>query len=223
MKGTFVANSRRLSGFARPTMAVCTFDGNTDMYGLGIRIGFYLQWYGGILASWLAPSEVPSIRFANGLFVAATFLALLILTAHDVTNLQVVEVYVILLLTFGSYLYMVPLFVWRFLTACNPYWDPSRFPIVRSSRVESTLNLFLLIAVTSFQFWFWFARVPQLAGQNCEEYGFFFAKVPLNVPWFQVLNIIRYFLLSLLCIVMLSITASVSLKLVEWKPPPHIT
>jgi hypothetical protein len=51
------------------------------MYGLGIRIGFYLQWYSAIVASWIAPSEINSLRFTNSLFIAATFLALVIQTA----------------------------------------------------------------------------------------------------------------------------------------------
>ena len=82
-------------------MVVGSFDGNTDMYGLGIRIGFYLQWYAGGFASWLALSEVVELRLTNSVFIAATFLALLIQVILDVSNLQVVEVYIILLLTFG--------------------------------------------------------------------------------------------------------------------------
>jgi hypothetical protein len=41
------------------------------LYGLGIRVGFYLQWYSTILASWIAPSEVPSMRLSNFFFFAA--------------------------------------------------------------------------------------------------------------------------------------------------------
>ena len=70
------------------------------MYGLGIRIGFCLQWYAGDLASWLAPSEVYGTRLTKSIFIAATFLIQVIL---NVLNLQVVELYVILLLTFGQY------------------------------------------------------------------------------------------------------------------------
>jgi hypothetical protein len=203
-------------------MAACPFDGNSDMYGLGIRLGFYLQWNGGNLASWLAPSEVPNIRFGNNIFVAATFLALIILTARDADSLQVVETYIILLLTFGSYLSLVPLYAWRLLTACNPYWDPSRWPIVRSSRVESTLSILLLLGVSAFQLWFWFARVPDLDGQSCREYGFFFGRVRLNANWFQILNIILYFFLLLICIVLLCITVALKYDLVEKQKSPKI-
>ncbi|KAL9073481.1 MAG: hypothetical protein Q9161_002902 [Pseudevernia consocians] len=73
-------------------MAVCAIDGNTDMYGIGIRIGFYLQWYGAIFASWLAPSEVETLRFTITIYIAATFVALIAQVARDVDNLDVVEV-----------------------------------------------------------------------------------------------------------------------------------
>jgi hypothetical protein len=48
------------------------------MYGLGIRIGFYMQCYGTILASWLAPPEVPNLRLTNRFFITATSIALAI-------------------------------------------------------------------------------------------------------------------------------------------------
>ena len=56
----------------------CEIQGNSDIYGLGIRLGFYLQWYGVALAAWIAASKIPSMRVANVFFSAATFLATLI-------------------------------------------------------------------------------------------------------------------------------------------------
>ncbi|KAF2639521.1 hypothetical protein P280DRAFT_402131 [Massarina eburnea CBS 473.64] len=92
-------------------MAVCKFEANSDMYGLGIRLAYYLQWYGMILASWIAPSEVKSLAFSNDIFVAATFLALIIETAGHVDRIQPVEIYIVLLLTFGAYIALVPIYL----------------------------------------------------------------------------------------------------------------
>lgn len=203
-------------------MAVCSFTGNTDMYGLGIRIGFYLQWYAVDLASWFAQSEVSGIRLTNSVFIAATFLALVVQVILDVSNLKVVEVYVILLLTFGYFLFFVPLYIWRLLTGYNPAFDPFRFPHVWPGRVYGILNFLLLVAVASFQLWFWFARVPQLDGQVCQEYGFFFAKIRLNKKGFEVLNIIFYFLLLLSCAIVLSMTALLEMGLVVEKSAPRL-
>jgi predicted branched-subunit amino acid permease len=103
-------------------MAVCKIEGKSDMYGLGIRLGFYFLWYGAILARWLAPTEIKSLAYTNDVFVAATFLALIIATATDVYSLEPVETYIVLLLMFGTYLVMVPMYIWRLLSACDPYW-----------------------------------------------------------------------------------------------------
>ncbi|KAK5162395.1 hypothetical protein LTR04_003887, partial [Oleoguttula sp. CCFEE 6159] len=167
------------------------------MHGLGIRIGFYLQWYSGILASILAPSELPGLRFAKALFIAATFLALLILTIQNPLGLQVAEVYIILLLTFGSYLFFVPLYLWRIFICGRTHLDPTRFPVVFTGAFYSVLNFMLLVAVTAFQLWFWIARVPQLADQGCRSYGFIFTKVPLDAKAVIVVNLVLYSLLLL--------------------------
>ena len=203
-------------------MAVCAIDGNTDMYGIGIRIGFYLQWYGGIFASWLAPSEVPGLRLTISIFIAATFLALLIQIIRDVSSLEVVEVYIILLLTFGYYLFLVPLYIWRVLTRCNPSLDPSRYPRVGAGAVYSVLSFLLLVAVSSFQLWFWFARVPTLNNRSCEEYGFFFAKVRMNEKVFMTVNIVLFFLLFVFCGVILLISLGKRMKLVEEPEDPEL-
>ena len=203
-------------------MAVCSFSGNTDMYGLGIRIGFYLQWFAVDLASWLAPSEVNGIRLTNSIFIAATFLALIIQVSIKVSNLQVVEVYIILLLTFGYYLFFVPLYTWRLLIGYDPALDPFRFPHVWPGQVYSALNFLLIVAVASFQLWFWFARVPQLNGQNCPEYGFFFAKIRMNKKGFEVLNIIFYFLLLSSCAIVLAMTVLLRAGLTVEKRTPRL-
>jgi hypothetical protein len=111
-------------------MASCVTDGNSDMYGLGIRIGFYLQWYSSILASWFAHSEVEGLRLTNNLFVASTFLALIISTSNGASNLQAVDIYITLLLTFGYYVFLIPVYAWRIVTAGNARLDPTRWPTV---------------------------------------------------------------------------------------------
>jgi len=122
-------------------MSACTITGNSDMYGLGIRIGFYMQWYGTILASWIAPSEVPGLRFSNSLFIFATFLALLIQTIKK--TLRPIDTYITLLLTFGGCLYFVPVYIWRCLVCCRSQLDPTRHPRVHAGPVFSALNFYL--------------------------------------------------------------------------------
>lgn len=197
-------------------MAVCKFEGNSDMYGLGIRLGFYFQWYGAILARWIAPIEVRPLAFSMNLFVAATFLALIIETANDLDSLQPVETYIVLLLMFGAYLALVPIYIWRLLTGCDPYWDPTRFPRVNTGALTANLSFLLLFAVLIFQYWFWFDRVPDLDQYNCQQYGFLFAQARLNSKLSVVLNALMYFWLGLVCVYLLTLKVRNMLGL----PPP---
>lgn len=129
-------------------MTTCTIVGNSNMYGLGMRLSYYIQWYTTILSIWLAPTETDSLYLSTAFFVSATFLALLIQTfmstpapipslttnpctlQTEETNLKPVEIYIILLLTFGAYLALVPLYIIRLLTCCDGKWDVSMLSIL---------------------------------------------------------------------------------------------
>jgi hypothetical protein len=188
------------------------------MYGLGIRLGFYLQWFGAVAAGIVVPplhrdnrvddpikQEIISLRFTNNVFAFATFLALVILVANNEYSLQPVEIYIILLLTFGYTLIFVPIYLWRLLIRFDPALDPTRWPIVRPSPVESLLRFLLITAVASFQLWFWFAKVPELHSYPCIQYGFFLSKLRLDSIASQVLNIILYFGVLIACVWILTV------------------
>jgi hypothetical protein len=185
-------------------MSSCSFSGNADMYGAGIRVGFYLQWLGGILAGWLASDEIPNMRISNALLISATFLALLLQTAQN--GLHLVEIYIVLLLTFGGYLYFVLLFIWRILTCFNAELDPSRYPKVGNGPVYSLLNFGLLLAVSIFQMYFWIGKVRSTDLGVCVEYGFLFSRIRLDAVWFMTLNSVLYGLVLLICLGVLSVT-----------------
>jgi hypothetical protein len=193
----------------RSEMASCAFQGDSDMYGIGIRTGFYLTWFAGFLAPWVRRSEVANIAVTISLFIAATFLALLIQTSIDSTSLRPVEIYIVLLLTFGQYLSFVPIYVWRLILRCEPYWDPSRYPRVHPSRDYSLFNLLLLVAVCGYELYFWINIVPELDSQSCPEYGFLFGMIQLNNKGFEAINILFYILLLLFCVVVLLIIIGV--------------
>jgi len=173
----------------------CAIIGNSDMYGLGIRLGYYLQWFGSILAAWIAPGEVEALRMTNGLFVAATFLALLVQVGQnrppqDGGDLQTVEIYIVLLLIFGSSLALVPILLWRFTTGFDPEKDPTRWPRAKPpSKVFNFLYILLLMAVLAFQIWYWNTRVIQDNTPGCSSWGFLFSRVPLQERALRWLNL----------------------------------
>jgi hypothetical protein len=177
--------------------SICNFSGNQDMYGLGIRIGFYCHWFGTILASWTARGEFRLIKLSSFFFVGAMFLAVVLQTTQN--NLRPVETYIVLLLAFGGYLHVVPLYLWKLFTWCEPRMDPSRYPRARTGRIFQLMNFALLIGVSVFQLWFWIGRVSVVGSDGCVEFGFFFAKLPLNEKGFVVANILFHFFLLFTC------------------------
>ncbi|KAK3367433.1 hypothetical protein B0T24DRAFT_582127 [Lasiosphaeria ovina] len=167
----------------------CNYGGNPDMYGLGIRMGFYLQWFGIVIAAWMAKSEVPGLRLVHSFFVGAAFLALILQASWN--TIRPIDTYIMLLLTYGSYYCYVPVYLWRLVTAWNPFWDPSRWPVVPTTSLFRALNLVLLLAATSLQIWFWSTGINTLPRDpTCDEYGFFFTKVPLHAGLFVAVNLV---------------------------------
>ena len=169
---------------------------------------------------WIARDEAQGLRIANSLFVTATFLALVILTvrAKAPDEMPIVETYIILFLSFGNYLVLVPIYIWRALTGFKPQWDPTRFPRVSPGRVYSVCNTVILVTVLSFQIWYWFRRVPKLNGQECAQYGFFFWKFELNNKVFMAINIVpSVFLLAICLWTVLSIVWRIAMRGHSWK------
>ena len=165
----------------------CSVEGNADMFGIGIRVGFYLQWFAVMLGSWIAPKEVPSLRFTNILFATATLVATIIQIIEH--RLETVEVYIILMLNFGTAAFLIPILIWRIATGFNPRLDPTRFPNPRPSALFSFFQSSLLVTVGGFQLWFWSSRIRDLDQNECMYSGFIYERVGLQKRWFRLFNL----------------------------------
>lgn len=77
------------------------FNGNSDIYGLGIRLGVYFQWLASWLTNTLSPNEAGLSHTANSIFVLAITIAIATSIASDL--IKPVEVYVMLLICFGFF------------------------------------------------------------------------------------------------------------------------
>lgn len=156
--------------------------GNEDMYGLGIRLGFYLQWFASILANFLmTKSEIASTRFAIYSYLTAVLIALSIQIARGTaTDL---DQYIVLLLCFGAYYSHVAIFLWRILTCFRKEWDPTRWTVLASTLPLRIFSQVILIAIVTLQFVFW-SRLPRGEMEDgCRRYGFLFEPASLyGVP-----------------------------------------
>ncbi|KAI5918360.1 hypothetical protein F4810DRAFT_692437 [Camillea tinctor] len=184
-------------------MATCIIEGNADMYGLGIRLGFYLNWFAGILANVVAVSEIETSRYAFSCFITATFVALIVQTAQAAA-LTVVDIYVVLLLCFGYFYFLVPTFFWRLLTGFDAALDPTRWPSgSRAGTLHHVVHSLLLLAVAAFQLWFWITVTPSADKGGCTYYGFLFARFDIANVTFRSVNIAFQALIILICLAIL--------------------
>lgn len=175
-------------------MSNCGFDGNEDMYGLGIRIGFYLQWFGAIAADFLALNEVPNQRLTYCLFITAVFIALL--SQISMSSLRPVEIYIVSLQAVGGFYAFAPVYLLQLWTGFDPRWDPSRSIRAEISSRYYVLVCLLMVALSCFQVWSWSTFIST-SGWHCLQYGFFFMRVPLDNSAFVALHmLLNIFLLG---------------------------
>lgn len=83
----------------RASDASCSIDRNPDFYGLGIRLGIYLQWITAIGANLFSEPSIDGNLETNTIFLLAVFIAIVITTAEK--TVQSAELLVLLQIGFG--------------------------------------------------------------------------------------------------------------------------
>ncbi|POS75543.1 hypothetical protein DHEL01_v206070 [Diaporthe helianthi] len=178
-------------------MANCPFPVNSGAYGIGIRLAFYLQWFGMTITAWAPGSEtLKLLNFINVLTTAATSIGLVM----NLETLQPVEIYIVLLLTSGTLYFTIPTYLWRLVTCCRPWWDPERWTRIKTGWLFRVSTYSMYGALLSLHIWFWCqgVHVKRKSGPDvdsdrepeCEQYGFLFAQLRLDDPGLVTLNII---------------------------------
>jgi len=143
----------------------CGLDGNADFYGLGIRLGIYLQWITSLLANLFLKESIEGSLETNTIFLLAVFVATLYATAHN--SLHAAEAIVLLHLCFG-FLFSI-LSIWGHRTRSTND-NPIRFPLL-----GSFFRLTLSAAICAYSVWFWFSGQRLLSVESCPAYTFMFA------------------------------------------------
>ncbi|MCJ1377565.1 hypothetical protein MMC17_000660 [Xylographa soralifera] len=151
---------------------LCAVDGNPDFYGLGIRIGIYLQWVTAFLSNHLLREAIDSNLITNTIFLLALFVATAVATADD--TVQTSELVVLLHLCSGFLFSILSIWGHRIGTADESN-EKIRFPLI-----GSFLRLTLATALSAYGVWFWFVGRPfhQPAG-DCASYTFLFARLDI--------------------------------------------
>ena len=161
------------------TADLCVFEGNPDLYGLGIRLGIYFQVLATLLASHFLPNEISTAWDTNGIFLLAVFAAVARATIEG--SIQYVEAFVMLQLMFVFLLAVA----W---TNSDPKWwlrgaagimGKREFRFLEkhlgSSKIGGSWRAGLATAIACYNVWFWFRfEVPA----SCNANIFLFALAP---------------------------------------------
>lgn len=193
-------------------MATCQYSAQPDMYGLGIRVAFYVQWFGFMILDWFAENDLHDVRFLGLLLSAAGALGLIIQLAGD--HLRAGEIYVVLLLIAGYYFFLVPVYIWKALTLCNPYWNLTRWQKERVAPVYKAMNFVLVVVIAGVGIWFYTTYLPDHDDEPCSQYGFFFGRVSLKNTVYIAFNAVLYIMIAIVCLFVLFL--SIGTNITVW-------
>jgi hypothetical protein len=156
------------------TDSECGFIGNSDIYGLGIRLGVYLQW----LASYVSntyftfPLGHPDLLDGYLIFNSALLVALFVLTAKEPDTYSA-EVLIVFFLIFNGWSTAFPIHRReRAVSIRDEFWE-----VGARSALTFTLNFIWAIYAS----WFWIAGVKStFQATPCGTKVFIFSKVDMT-------------------------------------------
>ncbi|KAK1757966.1 hypothetical protein QBC47DRAFT_317019 [Echria macrotheca] len=194
----------------------CTYKGDPQTYGLGLRLAFYLLWFAVPIAAYLARSEVPILRLTRAFFTGGMFLSLVVRASN--AAIVPVDVYLGLLLASGPYWVDLPVMLVRVLGMGSPWWDLGRWVRVRETRMFRRVVGLGGIGILCFGMWFWtngINTLPRDPNPTCQTWGFFFTKSALNASLFVAANVVFTILLLIYSTIWLAVDLGI-LPLPRW-------
>lgn len=142
--------------------------------------------------------DLSEIRLLGILLSGAITLCLIVQAARG--DAYAADIHIMLLLAAGTtYLFLMPMYIWRVLVCCNPYWDPLRWSREVILPVFGLSYFGLLLTVASLGIWFYTTYLPG-KGIQCEQWGFFFNKVQLDNKAFDAIHTVMYLVIVLVCL-----------------------
>ncbi|KAK3358163.1 hypothetical protein B0T25DRAFT_177344 [Lasiosphaeria hispida] len=145
------------------TTAGCELNGNADFYGLGIRLGIYLQWVSTLLVTLFLPEEEAVYCSINIILQVAIAATVALLTTQ--TKLLAVEAVIAFWLQFGALSSLTGDGISPFGTATG------------------TARMLIYTAVCAYGCWFWYGGAARLLQTGCAAVAFF-GRAALT-SWFQ--------------------------------------
>ncbi|KAI1378295.1 hypothetical protein F4677DRAFT_390394 [Hypoxylon crocopeplum] len=153
----------------------CGFQGNSDIYGLGVRVGVYLQWSTSIFVENLHEPAVESCRDANTTFQVAMLAGLVLITSGPEQKANALEAYITLLFCFAS----ACIASLQAISAPRSGEPTSHSKPGTERAVRGVGELILSTAIFAYGVDLLYVGLGQLPRTTCPEIGFFFWPVDL--------------------------------------------
>ncbi|KAK3996714.1 hypothetical protein QBC44DRAFT_402296 [Cladorrhinum sp. PSN332] len=176
--------------------APCPIAGNPDMYGLGIRVSFYLIWISTLCLNPIEERYIAILFVGELVLDAAVFLGLVIAASGG--YLHAVEVYITILLLSTTVYLIFPRHLADLAMAICPHLGLRIKKRIHQNYVAAVRCLYAIVIV-ALQLWFWISGVDDshihrmLTDTNevgCQQIGFLFGPVDLHNSALKAVHII---------------------------------
>ena len=172
-----LTRSQQVSGSEK-----CNLPGNSDLYGLGIRLGYYTQALAAWIANFFVLSESKALRPVNTLFMFAMFVAL-VWISHDPSQTHAIEAFLLLQLL---------LTIWFVGAKEKSRWSGKNWG---SGLVRMVVREGSAMGILTYNLWFWWRGLDDFQETPCGTYIFFVTKIGLYGPFRsaqKVLSIVSF-------------------------------
>jgi hypothetical protein len=150
----------------------CGFEGNPDLYGLGIRMGVYFQWASALIIWRWYPEGRTELGGAYLVFLFALLIAMIVTTAR-LEPTHSAEILLLMYIIFGG------IFTVMTLGLRKSHLQKARK--MKGSWVQAMALSFILATASIYSSWFWLSGIHHdFLDTQCGTYGFLFAKVSLE-------------------------------------------
>jgi hypothetical protein len=130
----------------------CPFAGNSDIYGVGVRIGLYSQWVATLLVTLFNPEDEEMFRIVNLIIQASIFLGI---AQQSSSETNAVEPIIVLFLMCGSLSSLTGNGMRHF------------------SHVSGVIRALFYAALSAYGCWFWFEGLDKMMRPGCSAIAFF--------------------------------------------------
>ncbi|KAK0610394.1 hypothetical protein B0T17DRAFT_511903 [Bombardia bombarda] len=157
----------------------CGIEGKDDLYGLGIRLGVYLQTLTLIISGLLRQRATPQLLNLGAVYQFALLFGVIYATVR-MEDFYAVEAIVMVIFSLTS----LGINHSAFLTLAgqSPTEDGEKLSLLQRTFTPLyglVLRYTVVVAIDAYQVWLWFVGLDRLLHTECTKHSFFFARVDI--------------------------------------------